>query len=303
MKRPIIKDSTTTYLVQVILILSGAMIVALSLNIFVVPYKIAPGGITGLATIIFHISGKKFPLGIIMLMLNLPLFILVLRLEGKVFILKTLFATVSLSIFTDISAPFVNRVIIPALTKEMMNDSGDLLINCLIGGLLLGIGLGLTVKAGSTTGGTDLAAVLLKKFLPRVSFGKLLFLIDCTVVILAMTVFQSVRLGLYAIITLIAQTQVIDTIQEGVDYSKAIYIISDHFEKISERVMNEMDRGATALYGTGMYSGTEKRVLLVVVTGKQISQAVRIIKEVDSSAFVIINDVREILGEGFKNIN
>lgn len=296
-------DKMKSYVNDAFFILAGSFLMAIALNIFIVPYKIAPGGVTGLATILFHVSKKRLPLGVIMLMLNIPLFLAVLKLESRSFLIKTIFATVALSVFTDLTAPYINRVIIPLLEVEFDVNSGDLPVSCLIGGLFVGIGLGLTVKSGGTTGGTDLAAVLLKKFIPKVSFGKMLFIIDCTVVVLSMVVFRSIRLGMYAIITLIAQTQVLDTMQEGVDFSKAIYVISDQYELISQRVMKELERGVTALHGTGMYSGNEKHVLLIVVSGKEIPQVINIIKNTDTKAFVIINDVREILGEGFTNIN
>ncbi|HBN86300.1 MAG TPA: hypothetical protein DDZ89_20950 [Clostridiales bacterium] len=292
-----------SFIADMVLILAGSFLVALALNIFIVPQKIAPGGITGLATILYHVTGKILPLGVIMIILNIPLFLTVLKLESKSFLIKTLIATLTLSVVTDLSAPHIDRIIGPLLKAEFNVQGGDLFITCLIGGLLTGIGLGLTVKAGGTTGGTDLAAILLKKFFPKVSFGKMLFIIDGLVVLLSMVAFRSIRLGMYAIITLIAQTQVLDAMQEGLDFSKAIYIISDHYEEISGAVMKELDRGVTALQGTGMYSGNEKQVLLIVVSGKEITQVIHIIKRIDKKAFVIINDVREILGEGFSIMN
>ncbi|NLY98020.1 MAG: YitT family protein [Clostridiaceae bacterium] len=290
------------FLADTVRILIGSFLVAMALNIFIVPSKIAPGGVTGLSTILFHVFGGIVPLGVIMIVLNVPLFLAALKLESKSFMIKTLFATLALAVITDVTVSYVERVIGPLMEAEF-DALSDMPVTCLIGGLVMGIGLGLTVKSGGTTGGTDLAAALIKRYYPKVSFGKMLFLIDGFVVVLSMIAFSSIRLGMYAIITLIAQTQVLDAMQEGVDFSKAVYVVSDRYEEISELVMKELDRGVTALQGTGMYSGKEKKVLFIVVSGKEVPHVINIIKRVDMKAFVIISDAREILGEGFSKLD
>ena len=176
----------------------------------------------------------------------------------------------------------------------------DMPVTCLIGGLVMGIGLGLTVKSGGTTGGTDLAAALIKRYYPKVSFGKMLFLIDGFVVVLSMIAFSSIRLGMYAIITLIAQTQVLDAMQEGVDFSKAVYVVSDRYEEISELVMKELDRGVTALQGPVCTAAKRKRCYSLSYP-KEVPHVINIIKRVDMKAFVIISDAREILEKVSRN--
>lgn len=272
----------------------GSIIIAVAIDIFLVPYKIAPGGVSGIATIIYYLSNGFFPVGITMLILNIPLFIAGMKFIGSRFVIRTLYGTVVLSLIIDLIHPFITPTVVSMIT-------GDLLLVSLFGGFLMGLGLALVFRSGATTGGTDLAARMAHKFFPSLTIGQHLLFIDTTVIITASMVFKSFELGLYAIVTLFISSKVIDAILEGVNFAKALYIISDYSVEISERIMKDLDRGVTALKGKGMYTGNDKQVLLCVVHRSQLPQLKEIVKSIDKNAFIILSDIREVLGEGFQD--
>ena len=284
-------------------IIIGAFTAAAGINIFIVPYKIAPGGVSGIAMVIYYLSGERFPVGVTMLVFNIPLFILGYRFIGKKFILKTFFGTILLSTVIDttksIGIYLVDRFL---LNPQAEGYNPDILLYSMFGGFLLGVGLGLVLWSGATTGGTDLAARIVNQFVPSLTMGQTLLLIDFGVILFAAVTFQSFQLALYAIVALYISSKVIDVILEGVGFAKALFIISDMPEAIAPRIMKELDRGVTALKGIGMYTGIEKQVLLCVVHRGQLIRLKTIVHEIDEKAFIILTDIREVLGEGFKRI-
>jgi len=267
---------------EYLLIILGCLITALSFNFFFIPNKIAPGGLSGIATVLYHIFG--FPVGITTLVLNVPLFIAGIRQHGKHFGIRTLLATVLLSAFIDI-------VKVPALTD-------DSLLASIYGGFLMGLGLGIIFRMNATTGGTDLLAKIIHKYFPSISIAWVLFAVDFIVVMLA-AILLGFSKGLYAIVALAVSARVMDVVQEGLNSAKAFFIISDHAEEIAKRIMDEIDRGVTMLEGRGAYTGNEKDVILCAVTRTQITQLKDMINEIDPKAFVLVADVREVMGEGF----
>ena len=298
----IFKEKISNPWIDYFMIFLGSIIAACSINIFLVPYKIAPGGLSGIATVLYYISNGKFPIGITMLALNVPLFILGIRFIGKKFVIKTFFGTIMLSVVIDLTEPFTSQLTQKfGDVSEGMIYSQDLLLYSLFGGFLMGVGLGLVFKYGATTGGTDLAARIVNHFFPIFTIGEILLIIDTSVIILAAIVFKSFQLGLYAIVTLYISSKVIDALLEGVNFAKAVLIISDHSEYISDRILKDLDRGVTSLEGTGMYTGSNKKVLFCVLDRGQIPVLKNIVKSVDQRAFIVLADVREVLGEGFKN--
>lgn len=264
----------------------GCAIMAISINAFSVPNKIAPGGVGGLATVIHYIF--HLPVGALMLGLNIPLFILGIKTLGAHFGIKTLYGTVILSLFID----YV--FIMPSFTS-------DLLLAAVFGGIIMGSGLGIVFRYGATTGGTDLIAAIIHKFIPGYTIGSLLMAVDFFVVVIAGLVFKQAEISLYSIISLYASIKMLDFIQEGIGYAKAFYIISNHPEEISQKVFKELDRGVTALKAKGMYTEEEREVLLCVVQRSQVNTLKEIVHSVDPKAFVILSEVREVLGEGFKD--
>jgi uncharacterized membrane-anchored protein YitT (DUF2179 family) len=283
-------------------IIIGCLVTAVALDVFLLPYKIAAGGVTGIATVLFYITHSKIPIGTIILLLNVPLFLGGMKFIGKRFFLKTVLSTILLSVFIDLVEPFTKKFLSQYLGDLADSAPGaNLLLYCVFGGVGMGIGLGLVFRAGATTGGTDLAAQIVHHFFPHFTVGRILMVIDAMVVLFAAVAFKSFLLGLYAIVTIYLSSKVIDAILEGVDYAKAVFIISNQSDFISQRIMAEIDRGVTGLNGTGMYTGTEKKVLLCVLDRKQIPKLKSLVKSMDPKAFVIMTDVREVLGEGFRS--
>ncbi len=267
-----------------IIITLGCFIVAVGFNMFLVPNKIAPGGVSGIATVIYHRFG--FPMGITMLIINIPLFIAGFRYLGGAFGIKTFYATIMLSVFVDVSTG------LPVLTH-------DLLLAAIFGGMIIGAGLGLTIYSNSTTGGTDLLAMLLSRLIHGISVGRILLIIDGVVVTFAAISFNNYELGLYAAMTIYLAAKLIDEIVEGADHAKGVYIISAKEQEIAQKLMSR-DRGVTALHGRGMYTGTEREVLFCIIRNREIPKVKRVIREIDPEAFVFVTQVSEVLGEGFK---
>lgn len=282
-------------------IVLGSLLTGASINVFLVPYKIAPGGVSGVATVIYYLSGEKFPVGVTMLALNVPLFIMGLRYIGRKFIFRTLFSTVLLSVFIDIFEPYTRYFVEHFLViLEQSPSVPDVLLYSIFGGFLMGLGLGIVFKHGATTGGTDLAARIINHFIPNLTMGQLILLVDTSVIIFAAVSFGSFLLGMYAIVSLYISIKVIDAILEGVNFAKAVLIISDKPDEISKRILCELDRGVTALNGKGMYTGNDKQVLLCVLHRGQLQMLKEIVWDIDKKAFIILTDIREVLGEGFK---
>ncbi len=273
-------------LVEFVWVTFGVALTALGLNLFLIPNKIAAGGVSGIAIIFHYLIGS--PVGLTMLALNIPLFVMGIYRLGLTFGFRSLYGTLSLSVVVDLLAPFL-----PVPTQ-------DLLLAAIFGGVLTGLGLGLVFRFRGTTGGTDLAAAVLRTY-TGVNIGQLLFLVDATVVLAAGLLFQSWELMLYALITIFITAWVIDLVQEGFSYAKAFFVISSRIEIIAGKILRELGRGATALKGRGLYTGTDREVLLTVVNRSEVSRLKEIVYETDPNAFVILADVREVLGEGFKD--
>ncbi|MBR5155856.1 MAG: YitT family protein [Clostridia bacterium] len=267
-------------------VLLGTIVVAIALDAFLAPADIAPGGISGLAIVINHLA--DIPLGFLILVLNIPIFIWGLRHFSHKFLLYSLLGMFLLSLFTDLLAG------IPRITE-------DVLLSAIYGGLLLGIGVGLVFSSGCTTGGTDIAAQILKKKFPAISVGRFVLIIDAFIITLAGIIFGKWEVILYSAIAIYISTFIIDIIVEGGDAAKAVYIISDLQETISDCISKQLGRGTTLLHGSSFYTNSKKGILLCVVRKHQISSLKNIIKEVDENAFVIFTDARQVLGNGFDN--
>ncbi|NLC44935.1 MAG: YitT family protein [Clostridiales bacterium] len=267
---------------EYLIIILGCLLTALAFNLFFIPNEIAPGGLSGVATVLHVIFG--FPVGVTTLILNIPLFLFGIRQLGGNFGLRTLLATILLSLLIDI-------IPVPALT----NDS---LLASIYGGFLMGLGLGMIFRMKATTGGTDLMATLIHKHFPSITIAWVLFAVDFLVVIAA-AIFLGLSQALYAVVALAVSAKLIDLVQEGLNTAKAILIISNHSQEISQRILEEMDRGVTLLSGKGAYTGSEKDVILCVVLRTQIIQVKEITNLFDPAAFVLVADVKEVMGEGF----
>jgi len=280
-------DRVKKTIINSIYVLIGVVLITISINCFFLKLKIAPGGVSGLATVIYYLT--NISVGTIVFVLNIPLFIAGFLSFGKRFSIKTLLATFLLSFLLD------NTLFLPQITD-------DILLASVFGGIIMGAGMALVFKGGATTGGTDILAKVVNKYLPAFNISEQLFVIDGLVVVFAMIVFRDFDIGLYSIITIWLSAKVIDIVFEGVGFAKAMFIISNNGEEIGKRIMDEVGRGVTGLSGEGMYLKTDKKILLTVVDRTQIPTIRKISKDIDKKAFIIITYVRQALGEGFNKI-
>ena len=271
-----------------LIVIAGVLLDALAFKLFFIPNNIAPGGISGVATLI-HAKIPQWPVGVMIIAINIPLFLLGLRLKGFRFMIRTLVNTVLLSLIID-------YLPLPGALVESLGQ--DPILAVVYGGLLLGVGLGLVFRGNATTGGTDVIAAVLHHYFPRLRIAWALFAVDFLVVAAAGIVLEP-RLALYALAVIFISSRVADFIQVGLDVSKAFFVISKKADAISQRILSEMERGVTSLDGRGMYSGDNQSVLLCIISRSEVSVFKRIVREEDPAAFVVMSDVREVLGEGF----
>jgi uncharacterized membrane-anchored protein YitT (DUF2179 family) len=268
----------------------GAILYGVSVTIFTAPNNIAPGGITGISTMLHYLFNA--PIGTMIFILNIPLFILGLRFIGGSFIIKTITCTaltsVVIDVFTAVNLPVYH---------------GDKLLAAVYGGVLAGTGLALVFLRGATTGGTDIASRLVKIKLKHISMGRMMLIIDFFVIVVAALVFRSVDSALYAMIAIFTASRVIDSILYGSDNGKMAVVISKNNDEIAKAIINDMNRGLTILKGKGFYTGKEREVIMCAVRRPEAARLRTIIKKVDPNAFIIMCDAGEIIGEGFKPIN
>ena len=267
-----------------LLLIAGAFIMGFAIKNIYDPLNLVTGGVSGLAIVIKSKVGV--PLWLTNTLLNIPLFLASYRIKGWRFIKRTLVSTVSLSL---------SLYVIPEM---MIMPADDILLSALFGGLISGVGSGMVFMTQATTGGTDMLAALLQKIMPHYSVPQTMQVLDAAIVLTGAAVF-GIRPTLYALIAIYAVTRMSDGILEGLKFSKMVYIISDRYGEIAGTIMEEVDRGVTGLRAEGMYSGSDKMMLCCVVSRKEISQIKEIVREYDPRAFVIVSDVREVLGEGF----
>ena len=272
---------------------AGVLLTAWALDAFLIPNKIAAGGVSGLATVIYYVAkeqGVNLPVGVQMLVMNAVLLVIALRARGLRYASKVIYGTVLLSVAIDVFARFT-----PTLAAD------DPLLASLYGGVLTGIGLGMVFKAGGNTGGTDLIAQLLSR---RVSLGvgQLMLLADAGVTVIAGLVFGW-QYALYAVVAIFVSGQTIDIVLEGLSVEKAVFIVSEASPQIGEAITGELGRGATALAATGVYTGEPRGMLFVVVSRKELDDLKALVAAIDPRALVIISDVHEAIGEGFKEMN
>ena len=272
-----------------LLIIIGTALMAFAIASVLEPASLVTGGFTGIAIIVKQYTGHLIPGGVPLsvtnLVLNIPVFLIAIRLKGLRYLIHTLFATVMLSFWLSV---------LPVV--PLAGD--DLLLASLYGGILMGAGIGLVFVTGATTGGTDLIAALVQHFLRHYSISNILWVIDTAVVLVGVYLY-GIQITLYAIIAIYLTSKISDGIIDGLKFSKAAFIITEKPEALAALVMEELGRGVTGISATGMYSGDSKNMLLCVVSKKEIVRLKELAKSCDPNAFVIVTDVREVLGEGF----
>ena len=264
----------------------GSMIFSLSFNWFFVPNAVGMGGVTGLAQVI-NLLLPILPVGVMTIVLNVPLFLLGWKYMGWHLLASSLYAMAVSSVTIDLLAAFH--------TFEPM----DPMLASLCGGVLMGLGLGLVLIKGATTGGTEIVGKLLKLKFPWLPLGTLLLLPDFVVLALIAWAFGRVEPALYGLVSLFVATRTIDMVLYGMDTSKVAYVITDHWRAIADTLMKDLDRGVTLLHGEGAYTGAEKQVLLVAFKQREIVEIKQRIHGTDPKAFLIVCDAHDVLGEGF----
>ena len=267
-------------------ILLGSLIAAAAYPAFLVPNNIAPGGLTGVATILNFLF--RWPVGTVSLLLNIPLFIIGYRAMGRIFAFRSLIATILFSLLIDI--------------LPIRPVSTDPLLGTLFGGVVLGAGLGLILRGGATTGGSDMVARMVHRKLPFISVGMFLFAVDCLVV-LGAAVAIGTEQALYAFINIYVCSKVIDAVMMGFSGNKACFIMTSRWEEITRRLMDEVGRGVTHLEAKGAYTGRQQPVVLCVAARQEIMSVKRIVQEEDEKAFMFITEAHEALGEGFSRLD
>jgi uncharacterized membrane-anchored protein YitT (DUF2179 family) len=280
------KRSVRDELLNVLLIAAGLLLATLGYRLYLIPNNVAPGGFTGIGQIVNHL----FPavgVGMVNLILNVPLFVLSLRSMGLGFGLRSLLSSVALSLLLD-------YLPVPAMTD-------DVLLSAVFGGVLCGAGFGLVLRGHATTGGSDMLASIVHRHIPALKVSVCLFATDATVVIASGFVFDAAA-AMYALISVFVMNVVIDQVLEGPGLARSHIIITTHGNEIAERILKELDRGVTALDAKGMYSGEDRTMLLCVVSRLEAVRLRAVVFSVDPRAFVIVQNVHEALGEGFKEL-
>ena len=277
-------------LIQYIGLIIACMIMAVGLNMFLVPKTIAPGGLSGLSVVISKLTG--FPVSNILFTISTPLLLFSVKILGKKDAIKTFIGMAILTLSLKVTEP---------LSTISLTD--NTLLAAISGSILVGLSLGILFRIDASTGGTDLIALMLNRIIPSIPVSKCLSMIDGTVVVLAGVVNMNFETGLYSAIALYIMVKIIDTITAGFDYAKAFFIITEKKDVLQEAII-ELNRGITILDAKGGYTNEDKNVMLVVVNQKKQEVALKkMVKELDEKSFIIVTDVYEVLGKGFKSLD
>jgi uncharacterized membrane-anchored protein YitT (DUF2179 family) len=272
---------------KILYIIIGCIICALSYAVFLIPHQIVPGGVTGIAMLLHFLYHT--PVGLAAIILNIPLFIIAIRILGVSYGIKSVIAI------------FITNLLIDFLvyTIKIPTPTNNTVLAALYGGLLLGAGLGLVFRGGASTGGTDIVGQILTRF-TNLSVGMWIMIVDFVVITLAGVTTGSFELALLGYLALFLSSKVIDLVLEGMDYARAAFIISTKQDKIINGIYDKMRRGVTILDGYSPYTKEKRPVIMCVITKKETHIFKSLIKDIDDNAFVILTDVFEVLGQGFR---
>jgi len=285
---------TKKFFMEYLQIAIGTSILALGIFFFFMPHSLVVGGVSGLGIILLNFSedwGFAIPVWLTNLAVNIPLLLISLKVFGMRFIAKTIFATFFLTFALFLLEEFVTFVI-----------PTDLFLAAIMGGVVCGIGVGVVYRQLATTGGTVLIATLLHKIIRHIPMSRILMVADWSIIFLGFFIFGA-EPTMYALIAIFVCTKAMEYVLEGLNFAKAAFIISEDSQKIGQAITEKMERGLTSLNGRGQYTGQEKNVLLCVVSKREIIRLKEIVTSIDQKAFIIVADVREVLGEGFKDFD
>ena len=277
-------------------ILLGSAISGFSVAVFFNPASLAPGGISGVATIINHTTG--FSLGLTMLLINIPIYIAGILIFGKTYGIKTLAGTIALPLFTLLFNSIFGYGGILDYSKEISSW-----LSCLFGGILSGLGIGLVMKSGSNTGGTDIIGQIVSKY-THIGIGTALLIINGAIVLCSAFIF-GIESALYAIVAAYIESFLIDkvTVFSGTGYAKTVYIISDKLDQIGDYIIDVLSRSGTIIKSDGLFSKVPKPMIMTVIPNRDLTRLVRFINDIDPDAFVIVQSDFHVLGNGYKKLS
>ena len=268
----------------------GSVLMGIGIYSFAEQADIAPGGLSGIAILFKYLW--DLPVGVMILIMNIPLLLIAWKYLGKRFAIRTLRTVVLSSVILDV-----------VVTPLAFVYAGDRLLSAIASGVCLGAGLGVIFARGSTTGGTDIISCLVERKNPHLQVGGILTAVDILIIALSIAVFGNLESGLYGIVALYAQGRVMDAILYGRKRGRSVMIFSEKREEIARRIMREMDRGATFLQSRGAYSGARSEGLLCAVGQREYAKLRRIVRECDPEAFFVVLETKNVYGEGFQPIN
>lgn len=287
MKVPISKHNLKDVVVFLLFNISAAVLYAVGVNTFTAPHQVAPGGFTGIATMVNYIAG--LPIGTVTFIMNIPLLLLSVKYISKQFAIKNTLSIFIFSAVTDIVAVFAPQY------------HGETILATLFGGSLMGAGLALVHLSGSTSGGTTILGVLIKLKYAHVSIGKMISYLNLIIVFVSMFVYKNIDSGLYAVVSIFASGKVMDHFVYGTNSNKLVFVISDYSNQIREEILKDLHRGVTMFDAHGGYGKTIKNVIMCVVSKGQFMKLRKIIRATDERAFVVAVDTGDVLGKGFKH--
>ncbi len=273
------------YIIEILGIAIGTILMAIGVSQFLLPNHLSTGGFSGIATIFYYLF--NWPMGRTIILLNIPCFILAFIRIGKGFVIKSIIGTFFLSFFIDLFSRY----------SEWTNDRT---LACIYGGVLVGIGTAIILRSNGSTGGSDLVSILIKSFNNRISTSNGIIIFDIIVITLNVIAFKQLEIGLYSAIAIFIMGKMIDIVFEGIGFSKMIFIISDQYEEISEKIGKTIKRGTTGIYSKGMYTNREKMMVMCIASRGEVIKIRQIANEIDKTSFIVISNVREVFGKGFK---
>lgn len=269
------------------LVILGSVIMGIGYSLFLIPHHFVPGGVSGIAMIVNYFS--KLPLGMLIMVLNIPVFILGVKIMGRKYALRSLLGMVISSLFID----FFQEIL------GLKSATDNAILAAIYGGFMLGVGLGLVFRGRASTGGSDILGQILNRW-TGMSVGIGIMLIDFFIISASGVAFKQLEAPLYGYIVLFISSNVIDMILEGWNYTKMVLITSTKTDEVQDFILNTLDRGGTALKSRTLYLNRDGETIMTVIHRKQLPELRRFVKEIDPDAFVIINDTYAVLGKGFK---
>ena len=276
---------------NLLLLTAGSFVYAVGIACFLDPNRLIPGGVSGLSIMISHLV-EWLNTGTLIFVLNIPLLIAGLIKFGYKFMLSTVYVTALSSVIIDL---------ISGILGDKLPFTNDLLLAAIAGGALMALGLGLVLRGGGTTGGTDIVTKFLRLKFKHIKTGNIFLMVDSVVILTSAIVFKDIEGALYAVFSLVISTRVLDLVLYGGDSAKLVYIISDHADEIADGLTQQLNLGVTFLDGQGAYTGKDKKVLMCAAHRRSFPKIRALVSEKDDMAFMIVSSAQEIFGEGFKN--